>query len=66
MIIHSEFLDLNAVKLAYNSEADGNIEKPGSLDEFKTAVETIYVGGQYYSQGVLGKLLQYHTVPPFV
>ncbi len=66
VIIHSGFLDLNTVKLAYNGEADGIIEKPVSLDEFKTAVETIYAGDQYYSPGVLEKLLQYHTVPPFV
>ena len=66
VLIHSGYLDLNTVKLAYNGEADGIVEKPASLDEFKTAIKSTSSGKHYCSQGVLEKLLKYHTVPPFV
>jgi len=66
VLIYSGLLDLNTVKLAYNGEADGIVEKPASLDEFKTAIKSTSSGKQYCSQGVLEKLLKYHTVPPFV
>ena len=65
VLIHSGFLDLNTAKLAYKGEADGILEKPGSVEEIKTAITTVLSGDDYYSQNVLEKLLTHETAPPF-
>jgi DNA-binding NarL/FixJ family response regulator len=65
VLIHSGFLDLNTAKLAYNGEADGILEKPASINEIKTAINTVLSGDDFYSPNVLDKLLTHETRAPF-
>lgn len=57
VIIHSGYLLLNIAKLAYEEKVDGILEKPSSLEEFKTAIKTVISGETYFSKNIREKLL---------
>ena len=56
VIIHSGYLILNIAKLSYDEKADGIIEKPASVNEIKTAINTVLAGDVYYSKNIIDKL----------
>ncbi len=66
VIMYSGILDIGTVRHAYDGNADGILEKPGSVDDIKTAIETVISGNTYYSKNVIEKLLAQETVAPFV
>ena len=56
VIIHSRYLILNIAKLSYDEKADGIVEKPSSVNELKTAINTVLAGDVYYSKNIMDKL----------
>ncbi len=56
VIIHSGYLILNIAKLSYDEKADGIVEKPSSVNELKTAINTVLAGDVYYSKNIMDKL----------
>ena len=56
VIIHSGYLILNIAKLSYDEKADGIFEKPSSVNELKTAINTALAGDVYYSKNIMDKL----------
>ncbi len=61
ILIYSGILNLNTIKHAYHGKAEGIMEKPGTLDLLRSAIETVLSGEVYYSPTVLETLLSLKT-----
>ncbi len=66
VLIYSGILRPSTVKRAYFGNADGILEKSGSVEELKIAIEKLLSGDSYYSRNVTEDTLPHNAVPPFV
>lgn len=65
VLIFSGILNLGTMKHAYHGKADGILEKPGSVEEIKSAIKTVLSGDNFYSLHVMKNLLSHETAAPF-